>query len=249
MMSVSATRVLARPAATDASSARTHARRAVPLAARRAFVSSPAAFATRAPARLAVSTVTRAAVFQNAAAKQQAVARLEAQLAPAAAAERRPLMAGNWKMNPATLQEAETLAALVAAAAKADGGVARAHADVLCCPPAAFLAPVARILEGSGVAVGAQNVYFEKDGAYTGETSLSMAKSVGATFALVGHSERRELFGETDELVGLKTRAILDAGLAAVVCIGESKEQYDGGLVRDVCGEQLAGALQNVSAE
>ena len=225
MMSVSATRVLARPATTDASSARsTHARRAVPLAARRAFASPPASFATRARARLAVSTVTRAAIFQNAAAKQQAVARLEAQLTPAAAAERRPLMAGNWKMNPATLQEAETLAALVAAAAKADGGVARAHADVLCCPPAAFLAPVAKIMAGSGVAVGVQNVYFAKDGAYTGETSLSMAASVGATHALVGHSERRELFGETDELVGLKTRAILDAGLVAVVCIGESKE-------------------------
>jgi hypothetical protein len=83
MMSVSATRVLARPATTDASSARsTHARRAVPLAARRAFASPPASFATRARARLAVSTVTRAAIFQNAAAKQQAVARLEAQLAP-----------------------------------------------------------------------------------------------------------------------------------------------------------------------
>ena len=249
MMSRSATRALARPATTDASSARARARRASPLAARRAFASPPASFATRARARLAVSTVTRAAIFQNAAAKQQAVARLEAQLAPAAAAVRRPLMAGNWKMNPATLQEAETLAALVAAAAKADGGVARAHADVLCCPPAAFLAPVAKIMAGSGVAVGVQNVYFAKDGAYTGETSLSMAASVGATHALVGHSERRELFGETDELVGLKTRAILDAGLVAVVCIGESKEQYDGGLVRDVCGEQLAGALQNVSAE
>jgi triosephosphate isomerase len=200
-------------------------------------------------ARHAVNTETRAAIFQNAAAKQQAVARLEAQLTPAAAAVRRPLMAGNWKMNPQTLQEAETLAALVAAAARADGGVARSHADVLCCPPAAFLAPVAKIFAGSGVSVGVQNIYHKKDGAYTGETSLAQAKSVGCTFALVGHSERRELFGETDELVGLKTRAILDYGLKAVVCVGETKSQYDGRLVRDVCGTQLAGALENVTEE
>ena len=88
---------------------------------------------------------------------------MESSLAPpAAAAVRRPLMAGNWKMNPKTLAEAETLAALVAAAAKADGGVAKSNADVLVCAPAAFLAPVGKILAGSGVSLGVQNIYPEQ---------------------------------------------------------------------------------------
>ena len=228
------------------------ARRAAPLGSRRAVAvtHTGAWFTNKArAARRTVSTVTRAAIFQNAASKAQAVARLESSLAPpAAAAVRRPLMAGNWKMNPKTLAEAETLAALVAAAAKADGGVAKSNADVLVCAPAAFLAPVGKILAGSGVSLGVQNIYHAKDGAFTGETSLTMAKSVGCTFALVGHSERRQLFGETDALVGLKTRAVLDAQMTAVVCVGESKEQYETGLVRDVCGAQLAGALENVTA-
>lgn len=219
--------------------------RAAPLSSRRTT-----AFPARAsaPARK-IRTSIRAAIFQSSDAKQKAVEALESALKPAAPATRRPLMAGNWKMNPATLEEAETLAALVAAAAKADGAKAMQSSDVLCCPPAPFLAPIAEILRGSGVSLGCQNVYHASAGAYTGETSLSMAKSVGCDFVLVGHSERRELFGETDELVGLKTRAILDAGLRAVVCIGESKAQYDEGLVRDVCSEQLAGALASVSAE
>ena len=207
---------------------------------RSAFTSRP---------RVAMRGAPRAAIFQSADDKREAVAALESALRdPAEHPTRRPLMAGNWKMNPGTLAEAETLAALVAAAAKADGGAAMASSDVLCCPPAPFLAPVAAILKGSGVALGCQNVYHASSGAYTGETSLAMAASVGCEFVLVGHSERRELFGETDEMVGLKTRAILDAGLKPVICVGESKAQYDDGLVRDVCAAQLAGALASVSA-
>jgi triosephosphate isomerase len=208
--------------------------------ARSAFTSRP---------RVAIRGAPRAAIFQSADDKREAVAALESALRdPAERPTRRPLMAGNWKMNPGTLAEAETLAALVAAAAKADGGAAMASSDVLCCPPAPFLAPVAAILKGSGVALGCQNVYHASSGAYTGETSLAMAASVGCEFVLVGHSERRELFGETDEMVGLKTRAILDAGLKPVICVGESQAQYDDGLVRDVCAAQLAGALASVSA-
>jgi triosephosphate isomerase len=162
---------------------------------------------------------------------------------------RTPLMAGNWKMNPKTLREAESLAALVAAADRAQGGSATRGCDVLVCPPAPFLPAVAAVLAGSSVKLGAQNVSHEPSGAFTGEMSLAQAVSVGCDFALVGHSERRELFHETDALVGDKTRAILDAGLAPVICVGESKAQYDAGLVRDVCATQLHGALRDVSTE
>ena len=166
--------------------------------ARSAFTSRP---------RVAIRGAPRAAIFQSADDKREAVAALESALRdPAERPTRRPLMAGNWKMNPGTLAEAETLAALVAAAAKADGGAAMASSDVLCCPPAPFLAPVAAILKGSGVALGCQNVYHASSGAYTGETSLAMAASVGCEFVLVGHSERRELFGET--VLSLTGRAL-----------------------------------------
>jgi triosephosphate isomerase len=121
--------------------------------------------------------------------------------------------------------------------------------DVLICPPAPFLPAVAALLTGSNVALGAQNIHHAAAGAFTGETSLSMAASVGCTFVLVGHSERRELFGETNEIVGVKTRAILDAGMKAVVCVGESKQQYEAGAVRTVCAAQLEGALRRVTEQ
>ena len=159
-------------------------------------------------------------------------------------------MAGTWKMNPSTAEEAASLAALVAAAARAaDDGSGSRGCDILVCPPAPFLPIVADKLRGTAVALGAQNVHHAAAGAYTGETSLDMAKSVGCTFCLVGHSERRELFGETDDVVGVKTRAILDAEMRAVVCVGESKEEYEAGAVRAVCARQLEGALAGVSAE
>jgi len=104
-------------------------------------------------------------------------------------------------------------------------------------------------LEGSGVAVGAQNIYHEASGAYTGEMSAEMAKSIGCTHVLVGHSERRELFGETDEVTRLKTRKVIDADMTAVLCIGETKEEYEAGQAKRVCARQLAAALDGVEAD
>jgi len=104
-------------------------------------------------------------------------------------------------------------------------------------------------LEGSGVAVGAQNIYFEASGAFTGEMSAEMAKSVGCTHVLIGHSERRELFGETDEMTRLKTRKTLDCGMTAVLCIGETKEEYERGEAKKVCNRQLSAALSGVEAD
>eukprot|EP00227_Mantoniella_beaufortii_P010203 CAMPEP_0197590938 /NCGR_PEP_ID=MMETSP1326-20131121/12306_1 /TAXON_ID=1155430 /ORGANISM="Genus nov. species nov., Strain RCC2288" /LENGTH=660 /DNA_ID=CAMNT_0043156253 /DNA_START=110 /DNA_END=2089 /DNA_ORIENTATION=+ len=200
--------------------------------------------------KVKVAVTTRAVLFPRTTEQQRTIDRLEAILPHTPSPTvRRPLMAGNWKMNPNTLEEAVTLAKLVAAAARADGGASVRNCDVLVVPPAPFLSAVAAILAGTGVSLGAQNVYHEKSGAYTGEMSLSMAISVGCDFILVGHSERRELFGEADDVVGRKTRAILDSGLKAVVCIGESATQYKSGQVRTVCAAQLEGALAAVTEE
>ena len=97
--------------------------------------------------------------------------------------------------------------------------------------------------------MGAQNIYFEASGAFTGEMSAEMAKSVGCTHVLVGHSERRELFGETDEMTRLKTRKTLDCGMTAVLCIGETKEEYERGEAKKVCNRQLSAALSGVEAD
>ena len=97
--------------------------------------------------------------------------------------------------------------------------------------------------------MGAQNIYFEASGAFTGEMSAEMAKSVGCTHVLIGHSERRELFGETDEMTRLKTRKTLDCGMTAVLCIGETKEEYERGEAKKVCNRQLSAALSGVEAD
>jgi len=104
-------------------------------------------------------------------------------------------------------------------------------------------------LDGSGVAIGAQNIYHEASGAFTGEMSAEMAKSIGCTHVLVGHSERRELFGETDEMTNLKTRKIIDSGMTAVLCIGETKDEYEAGQAKSVCARQLAAGLAGVEAD
>ena len=167
-----------------------------------------------------------------------------------AAASRTPLMAGNWKLNPATLDAATTLAALVAAAARNDAEhKPDRDVEVLVCPPYPYLHKVAELLEGTPVKLGAQDVHFEAKGAFTGAVSASMVRSLGCEFALAGHSERRATFGDSDADIGRKVRAILDEGMTAVLCIGETKEEYEAGLVQTVCATQLEGALDGVSAE
>ena len=128
---------------------------------------------------------------------------------------RKPLIAGNWKMNT-VLDEAKTLAGDVAAAAKGAPGV-----DVAVCVPYPFLCPVADVLSGTGVALGAQDCYYEDAGAYTAAVSSSMLKSVGSEYVLSGHSERRATFGDSDADVNKKTLKILEDGLSCILCIGE----------------------------
>jgi triosephosphate isomerase len=156
---------------------------------------------------------------------------------------RAPFVAGNWKMNLG-LREASELAGKIAQA----GPELRGCTTVLV-PPFTALAAVAAAVAGSDVRLGAQDLYWEKSGAFTGEVSGPMLRDAGCAYVLVGHSERRHLFGETDEAVNRKVRAALEAGLAPIVCLGEVLAERDGGRTLARIDEQLAGGLAGFSRE
>jgi triosephosphate isomerase len=155
----------------------------------------------------------------------------------------RPLIAGNWKMNGLKSSKSE-FAALVAGA-----GSVIARADLLVCPPATLLASFAENTRGilpadqKALALGAQDCHPEPSGARTGDLSSEMLADAGASFVIVGHSERRADHGETDALVRQKAEAAWRAGLIAIVCIGETRMQRDAGQTLDICGGQLDGSL------
>lgn len=159
-------------------------------------------------------------------------------------AKRRPIVGGNWKMN-LHAAEAEALAAALI------GPLKGAKAEVVVCPAFAYLQSVGRKLReaGSAIALGAQDVYHEANGAFTGEVSCSMLQDVGATWALVGHSERRHVIGETDELINRKLRAALNAGLNVILCVGEKLNQREAGQTDAVNLGQTALGLAGVTAE
>jgi triosephosphate isomerase len=152
---------------------------------------------------------------------------------------RRPIVAGNWKMNT-TLAEAVELLEALRSELESIGAV-----DRVVCPPFVSLAAAADLLAGSGVAVGAQNMYAEKSGAYTGEISPPMLQGL-AEYVILGHSERRQYFGETDELVGRKVVAALAHGLKPIVCVGENLEQNELGQTAAVVSGQVRAALAGV---
>src|SRR6202163_3567984 len=150
----------------------------------------------------------------------------------------RPLIAGNWKMNGLRASRAEFEAMLVGASQVG------AKADLLVCPPATLVAGFAEKARGSKtLAVGAQDCHPKPSGAHTGDLSAEMLADAGASAIIVGHSERRADHGESDALVRQKAEAAWRAGLTAIVCIGETREQRDAGQTLDICGAQLKGSL------
>jgi triosephosphate isomerase (TIM) len=155
---------------------------------------------------------------------------------------RKPMMAGNWKMNK-TPREAIALAQEIL-----DQTGSTTTVDRVVCPPFVALAPVAAILDGSGIALGAQNMHWEAAGAFTGETSPTMLVDLTA-YVILGHSERRQYFGETDADVNRKAQAALAHGLVPIVCVGESLEQNDAGETASVVGGQVQAALEGLDAE
>jgi len=156
---------------------------------------------------------------------------------------RRPFIAGNWKMN-LDMASAVALAKGVAREAEKVEEV-----DLAVCPPSVYLAAVAQAISGSQVQVGAQNMYHQPKGAFTGEISAAMLVDVGCRYVILGHSERRHILGETDELVNKKVHAALAAGLAPIVCVGETLEEREAGNTLDVIRRQFDGSLAGLSAQ
>ncbi len=154
---------------------------------------------------------------------------------------RRKFIAGNWKMNT-TVDEARALArGLVDAAGKI------AEVDIAVCPPYTNLLAVGEIIKGSTIRLGAQDVHWEAKGAYTGKVSTAMLKSVGVEYVIIGHSEQRSCFNETDETVNKKVKATLTAGLLPIICVGETLDERRKGLLNTVIGRQVKGAYSGIS--
>ncbi|MDX1418758.1 MAG: triose-phosphate isomerase [Rubricoccaceae bacterium] len=151
------------------------------------------------------------------------------------------LVAGNWKMHT-DLKGALRLAAEVVRLTEAEARTV----DVAVCPPSVWLDAVRGKLRGSRVALGAQNVHPEPAGAYTGEVAAPMLAGLDCRYVIVGHSERRQLFGESDAFVGEKVRAVMDAGMTPLLCVGETLDERDAGTAEAVVARQLDGALDGV---
>ncbi|MCG8620352.1 MAG: triose-phosphate isomerase [Desulfobacterales bacterium] len=156
---------------------------------------------------------------------------------------RTPLIAGNWKMHKTGPEAVESARQL----AKLSEGVSTV--DIMIAPTALSLPLVAQAVAGTQVRVGAQNLYFEKQGAFTGEVSGDMIRAAGAEYVLIGHSERRQFFGDTDALVCRKTRAALDADLIPVVCIGETEKERDEEKTFFVLDKQVSDGLKGFGLE
>ena len=155
---------------------------------------------------------------------------------------RKPIIAGNWKMNKTPAEAAQLVTELIPL-------VKDAQCDVVVCTPAVCFAAVAPIIEGTNVKLGAQNVHFKASGAYTGELSADMLKASGCEYVIIGHSERRQYFGETDKTVNLRTVAAVKAGLKVIVCIGELKDEREAGYTDMMVDFQTIMALNGLTTE
>lgn len=157
---------------------------------------------------------------------------------------RKVFIAGNWKMNKTASEAAELAAALKESCAQFAG-----KCEVAVCPTFTSLAAVVEVLKGSNVKVGAQNIHWADNGAYTGEISGAMLKEIGVEYVIIGHSERRQYFGETDATVNLRIKAALKYGLKPIVCIGETLEERESGVTNTVLEKQIRGAFADITAD
>lgn len=157
-------------------------------------------------------------------------------------AKRIPIIAGNWKMNMLRAQATELVIALRTL-------VSDVSSEVVTCVPYTDLDCVAAAVKGSNIRLGAQNCHWAEKGAFTGEISAQMLAELGVCYVILGHSERRQYFGETDQTVNARLKAALQEGLRAIVCVGESLEQREAGKTMQVINAQLEGALKDISDE
>lgn len=155
---------------------------------------------------------------------------------------RKPIIAGNWKMNKTAAEAKELITALTPK-------VKDAKCDVVVCVPFTDIALAAELTRGTNIEVGAQNIAWADSGAFTGEISAAMLKEAGATYVIIGHSERRQYFGETDKTVNARLAQALKNGLKPIVCVGEMLAEREGGKTEQVCRTQVVGAFDGISAE
>jgi triosephosphate isomerase len=155
---------------------------------------------------------------------------------------RRPFIAGNWKLHKTTAEAVALVEAL-------DSGLTDvADRDIVVAPVFTALTSVASVLSDSNIALAAQNCYPENQGAFTGEVSPALLKDAGCRYVIVGHSERRQLFGETDAFINRKARAVLDTGMTVILCIGETLEEREGDKTFEVLERQVREGLQDIGA-
>ena len=157
--------------------------------------------------------------------------------------DRKVIIAGNWKMNKNAAEGRALVEALKAKSAEF------ADIEIAVCPPFTSICAAVEAAAGSNIGVGAQNIHWAENGAFTGEISADMLKTSGVKYVIIGHSERRQYFGETDETVNKRLAAALAAGLIPIVCIGELLEERESGKTEEVLSTQIRGGLANISAE
>ena len=155
---------------------------------------------------------------------------------------RKPIIAGNWKMNKTPSEAKELVTALIPL-------VRDAACDVVVCTPAVDFAAVKEVIDGTNIKLGAENMHWKESGAYTGELSAAMLKECGVEYVILGHSERRQYFGETDATVNLRTLAAVAAGLTPIICVGEKKEEREAGYTDALVTYQTLTALTGLTAE
>jgi triosephosphate isomerase len=155
------------------------------------------------------------------------------------------LVAGNWKMNT----DATSSVALAEGIALKSQNIAGAKVDVMLSPPFVYLPSVIDAVKTENISIGAQDVYFESNGAFTGEISIEMLKDIGCTYVLCGHSERRHVIGETDELINKKVAAAVSGGVLPVLCVGETQDQREADQTTEVVTTQLEGGLSGLTSE
>ena len=156
---------------------------------------------------------------------------------------RRYVIAGNWKMNFTPSQATAFINEIKPMVAGKD------NCDIVFCAPYVTIAAAMEAAKGSNIKIGAENVHFEQKGAFTGEVSAEMLKEIGVEYVIIGHSERRQYFGETDETVNKRTKAALAAGMKVILCLGEVKEQRLAGITKEIVSMQTKLDLADVSAE
>jgi len=156
---------------------------------------------------------------------------------------RNKVIAGNWKMNN-DLMESEKLIVELKNLLQNE----KPNCDVIICPPFTSLSEASKLVKGSVIKLGAQNMYFEENGAYTGEVSASMLKSAGCEYVILGHSERRNIFDENDKMINKKIKKALSAELKPIFCVGELLEERENGTTKEVIKKQVLKGLESVSA-